>query len=128
MTTRAYIAFVLVLMVNAVMFGAGAIMVLSVPALSERAPYLLPAVVAISTIVSPLLAWAMAPTLRTLELRPVNGSLAGLSKPAREFLEGCGIGRGDMIRTRDPLLPKQMLYQAELRPDLKSILPMGRRF
>jgi hypothetical protein len=27
------------------------------------------------------------------------------------------IGRGDMIRTRDPLLPKQMLYQAELRPD-----------
>jgi hypothetical protein len=22
-----------------------------------------------------------------------------------------------MIRTRDPLLPKQMLYQAELRPD-----------
>src|SRR4051794_31602720 len=30
-------------------------------------------------------------------------------------------GRGDMIRTRDPLLPKQMLYQAELRPDLTSI-------
>lgn len=27
------------------------------------------------------------------------------------------IGRGDMIRTRDPLLPKQMLYQAELHPD-----------
>lgn len=26
-------------------------------------------------------------------------------------------GRGDMIRTCDPLLPKQMLYQAELRPD-----------
>jgi hypothetical protein len=26
-------------------------------------------------------------------------------------------GRGDRIRTYDPLLPKQMLYQAELRPD-----------
>ena len=27
------------------------------------------------------------------------------------------IGRGDMIRTCDTLLPKQVLYQAELRPD-----------
>ena len=27
------------------------------------------------------------------------------------------IGRGDWIRTNDPLLPKQALYQAELRPD-----------
>jgi hypothetical protein len=27
-------------------------------------------------------------------------------------------GRGERIRTSDPLLPKQMLYQAELRPDL----------
>jgi len=72
MTTRAYIAFVLVLMVNAVMFGAGAIMVLSVPALSERAPYLLPAVVAISTIVSPLLAWAMASTLRARRNRSMD--------------------------------------------------------
>ena len=26
-------------------------------------------------------------------------------------------GRGERIRTSDPLLPKQMLYQAELRPD-----------
>ena len=26
-------------------------------------------------------------------------------------------GRGGGIRTRDPLLPKQMFYQAELRPD-----------
>lgn len=30
-----------------------------------------------------------------------------------------------MIRTRDPLLPKQMLYQAELRPDLGSHLPLS---
>ena len=45
---------------------------------------------------------------------------AGLSGPeissiALEFLEF--IGRGDMIRTCDPLLPKQMRYQAALRPD-----------
>lgn len=64
MTTRAYIAFTLVLMVNAVMFGAGAITVLSVPSLSANAAYLLPAVIAISMILSPLIAWAMAPTLR----------------------------------------------------------------
>lgn len=64
MTTRAYIAFTLVLMVNAVMFGAGAITVLSVPALSDNAVYLLPAVIAISMIVSPLIAWAIAPALR----------------------------------------------------------------
>jgi hypothetical protein len=30
------------------------------------------------------------------------------------------IGRGDRIRTHDPLLPKQMLYQAELRPDTRE--------
>src|SRR5215470_15998800 len=28
-------------------------------------------------------------------------------------------GRGGGIRTRDPLLPKQVLYQAELRPDAR---------
>src|SRR4029078_2198141 len=35
------------------------------------------------------------------------------------------IGRGDMIRTRDPLLPKQMLYQAELRPDTGPHVPLS---
>jgi hypothetical protein len=29
------------------------------------------------------------------------------------------IGRGSGIRTRDPLLPKQVLYQAELCPDTR---------
>ena len=28
-------------------------------------------------------------------------------------------GRGDWIRTSDPLLPKQMRYQAALRPDVQ---------
>ena len=28
------------------------------------------------------------------------------------------IGRGERIRTSDPLLPKQVLYQAEPRPDV----------
>ena len=30
------------------------------------------------------------------------------------------IGRGSGIRTRDPLLPKQVLYQAELCPDIND--------
>jgi len=34
-------------------------------------------------------------------------------------------GRGERIRTSDPLLPKQMLYQAELRPDLIRQGPGG---
>ena len=30
-------------------------------------------------------------------------------------------GRGDMIRTCDPLLPRQVRYQAALRPDKRAI-------
>jgi hypothetical protein len=32
-------------------------------------------------------------------------------------------GRGGGIRTPDPLLPKQMRYQAALRPDISTISP-----
>ncbi len=32
------------------------------------------------------------------------------------------IGRGGGIRTHDPLLPKQMRYQAALRPDKPCII------
>ena len=35
-------------------------------------------------------------------------------------LAGAGCGRGSVIRTRDPLLPKQVLYQAELCPVLEN--------
>src|SRR3989304_3153048 len=34
-------------------------------------------------------------------------------------------GRGDWIRTSDPLLPKQMRYQAALRPDFIDHTPGG---
>jgi len=30
----------------------------------------------------------------------------------------CFFGRGDRIRTYDPLVPNQMRYQAALRPDV----------
>jgi hypothetical protein len=36
------------------------------------------------------------------------------------------IGRGGQIRTDDPLLPKQMRYQAALRPDFPYVIaPIG---
>jgi hypothetical protein len=65
MTTRAYIAGLLSLMVNAVVFGAGAITVLSIPELNARAAYLLPAVIAASFMISPFVAWYLAPRLRS---------------------------------------------------------------
>lgn len=65
MSTRTYIAALISMMVNAVIFGAGAIAVLSIPALSAHAAYLLPAVVLFSFLTAPFIAWAMAPMLRS---------------------------------------------------------------
>ena len=36
-----------------------------------------------------------------------------------------GIGRGGGIRTPDPLLPKQMRYQAALNPDTVKLVKIG---
>src|SRR6267143_190947 len=38
-----------------------------------------------------------------------------------------GGGRGEWIRTTDPLLPKQMRYQAALRPEAGHSIPTGRK-
>mgnify|MGYP003636087414 CR=1 FL=1 len=66
MRTRTFITGLVALPVNAVLFGAGAITVLSIPALAENAKYLLPAVI---------VAWLLAPRLRVqrrLFRRPRN--------------------------------------------------------
>ena len=52
------------LMVNAVLSGTGAIIVLSVPELREHAAYLIPAVVVASLVATPLIAWKIAPRMR----------------------------------------------------------------
>ncbi len=65
MSTNAAIALLISTMVNAVIFGIGAVTVLSVPQLNEQAKYLLPAVIAASFLVSPFVAHAMAPRLRS---------------------------------------------------------------
>ena len=64
MTTNILLVAMVSLITNAVLFGAGAITVLSVPALSEQAKYLLPAVIAASFILAPVAAWFIAPRLR----------------------------------------------------------------
>ncbi|MEN5082313.1 hypothetical protein ABE438_07500 [Bosea sp. TWI1241] len=52
------------LMVNAVLFGVGAVTVLSVPAFAEKAAYLLPAVILASFAATPFIAGWIAPRLR----------------------------------------------------------------
>ncbi len=64
MTTNFLLLAMVSLITNAVLFGAGAITVLSVPALSEQAKYLLPAVIVASFILAPIAAWFIAPRLR----------------------------------------------------------------
>ncbi|MDN2568475.1 hypothetical protein N1F89_19800 [Aquibium sp. A9E412] len=64
MRTRTSIAGVLYLPVNAVLFGTGAIAVLSFPSLQEQWKYLIPAVVVASFVLAAPIAWWIAPRLR----------------------------------------------------------------
>lgn len=64
MKTDTFITICVAMMVNAVVFGIGAITVLSVPALNENAKYLLPAVVVLAFAISPFIARHIAPRLR----------------------------------------------------------------
>jgi hypothetical protein len=64
MGPRFYITILLSLMTCSVLFGVGAVTVLSVPALDEQAKFLLPIVIAASFVLGPIIAWFMAPRLR----------------------------------------------------------------
>lgn len=64
MSARIYITLLLSFMTCSVLFGIGAVAVLSVPALSEQAKFLLPIVIAASFVLGPIIAWFMAPRLR----------------------------------------------------------------
>lgn len=65
MSTRFRLALLIYGMVNAVIFGAGAITVLSLPSLQEEWPILLPVVVVASLVLAAPLAWAIAPRMRS---------------------------------------------------------------
>ena len=71
MSTRLGIAALVYLMVNAVLFGVGAVTVLSVPALSENASTLLPPVIIAGFVLAAPISWFLAPRLR---LRHWNGT------------------------------------------------------
>jgi hypothetical protein len=62
--TRLGIAALIYLMTNAVMFGAGLITVLTVPALRADATTWIPVVVAASLVLAAPAAWLLAPRLR----------------------------------------------------------------
>jgi hypothetical protein len=64
MVARIYITILLSLMTCSVLFGIGAVAVLSVPALSDQAKFLLPVVIVASFVLGPIIAWFMAPRLR----------------------------------------------------------------
>lgn len=64
MSTNAWLTAICALMVNAVLFGIGAVTVLSIPALSANAPTLLPAVIVCSIVLSPALGVLIAARMR----------------------------------------------------------------
>ena len=70
MSTRFRIAMLIYGMVNAVLFGAGVIAVLSVPAWAEAWKYLIPAIIVASLVLAAPIAWVMAPWLRARYWRP----------------------------------------------------------
>jgi hypothetical protein len=64
MSTRFAIAALVYTMVNAVLFGAGLIVVLTVPTLSADAMALIPTVVVVSLVAAIPVSWILAPRLR----------------------------------------------------------------
>ncbi|MBS9721562.1 hypothetical protein JYU29_12800 [Tianweitania sp. BSSL-BM11] len=65
MTTNTRIALIIYGLVNAVVFGTGAIIILSVASLQEHWPILLPVIVVVSLVVAWPIAQAIAPRLRS---------------------------------------------------------------
>ncbi len=64
LTTDTWLKIVCSMMINAVIFGAGAILVLSVPALAVHAKVLLPLVIIAAFAAAPLFALLIAPRMR----------------------------------------------------------------
>lgn len=62
--TRLWISAMIYPMANAVMFGAGATLVLTVPYLRENAVWALPAVIVLALILAAPVAYVLAPRLR----------------------------------------------------------------
>lgn len=72
MSTRLAIALLLSGMVSSVLFGVGAITVLSLPSLAQHAEILLPIVIFSSVVLTPMACWVIAPRLRARYSREVE--------------------------------------------------------
>ncbi|MFN0263950.1 hypothetical protein ACKTEK_08750 [Tepidamorphus sp. 3E244] len=68
MKTRHQITALVAMQIAPVIFGLGIIAVLMIPALNANAMYLIPLAVAASFLISPLIAYRIAPELRTARL------------------------------------------------------------
>ena len=62
--TNTYLTVIASMMVNAVVFGFGAIAILSIPALAEYMKFLLPTWIVFSFVVAPFIAKRIAPRMR----------------------------------------------------------------
>jgi hypothetical protein len=80
--TRLEIAALVYLMTNSVLFGAGLIAVLAVPALSANAGYAIAAVVILSLVLAAPLAWLLAPRLRARYWRQRRRDIDLLAPPS----------------------------------------------
>ena len=69
MSNRFAISAIVSMIVGAVLFGIGAVTVLSTPELAQNAASLLPGVVVASFLLAPLIAWFIAPLLRASAVR-----------------------------------------------------------
>jgi len=76
MSTRFWIALLLCGVVASVLFGVGAVVVLSIPILSAQASLLLPIVIVASVILAPVICWRLAPMLRAKYSRQVEAGNA----------------------------------------------------
>ena len=75
MKTRIAITALLSLLTSSVLFGLGAVAVLSIPMFSEQAEYLLPLVIVTSFLVGPVIGWFLAPQLQARYARIQNRQL-----------------------------------------------------
>lgn len=64
MSVRFHIAVALSVMVNAVIFGIGTIIVLAIPQLSVEASFWMPVVIVFSLVLSLPISWLISPRLR----------------------------------------------------------------
>jgi hypothetical protein len=69
MRKRIFIAALVYLPTNAVLFGIGAVTVLAIPALNAQAEIMFPIVVAASFILAAPIAWILAPRLQSRSFR-----------------------------------------------------------